>query len=62
VDSEAVYRGLVAVGTLLGTGEEAQMAAREVYGIEGVLGGAEKRLKEPRIRGVVGEIRGILGA
>ena len=57
VDSEAVYRALVAVGTVLGVGEEIQMAAREVYGLESALGKAEKKVKEPRIKAVVGEIR-----
>ncbi|KAL8855717.1 MAG: hypothetical protein Q9178_007638 [Gyalolechia marmorata] len=60
VDSEAVYRGLVAAGTLLGLGEELQMAAREVYDLDGALRKAEQAVKEPRIRGVVGEIRGLL--
>ena len=56
VDSEAVYRGLVAVGTLLELGEEIQMAAKEVYGLEGALAAAEGKLKEPRVKGIVGEI------
>ena len=60
VDSEAVYRGLVAAGTLMGLGEELQMAAKEVYDLDGALKKAEQAVKEPRIRGVVGEIRGLL--
>ncbi|KAL8998085.1 MAG: hypothetical protein Q9169_002778 [Polycauliona sp. 2 TL-2023] len=60
VDSEAVYRGLVAAGTLLGVGEEVQMAAKEIYDLEGALKKAEQTVKEPRIKGVVGEIRGLL--
>ncbi|KAL9130428.1 MAG: hypothetical protein Q9217_001395 [Psora testacea] len=56
-DSEAVYRALVAVGTLLDIGEEIQMAAREVYELESALGKAEKKVKEPRVKGVIGEIR-----
>ncbi|KAL8767797.1 MAG: hypothetical protein Q9209_005791 [Squamulea sp. 1 TL-2023] len=60
VDSEAVYRGLVAAGTLLGLGEELQMAAKEIYDLEGALKKAEQTLKEPRVKGVVGEIRGLL--
>lgn len=59
-DSEAVYRGLVAVGTLLDLGEEVQEAAKEVYDLAGALGKAEKTFKEPRIKGVVGEIRALL--
>ena len=60
VDSEAVYRGLVAIGTLLGLGEEVQEAAKEVYDLPATLGKAEKAVKEPRTKGVVGEIRVIL--
>ena len=60
VDSEAVYRGLVAAGTLLGVGEELPMAAKEIYDLEGALKKAEQAVKEPRIKGVVGEIRGLL--
>ena len=60
VDSEAVYRGLVAVGTLLGLGDEVQEAAKEIYDLPATLGKAEKAVKEPRTKGVVGEIRVIL--
>ncbi|KAL9586861.1 MAG: hypothetical protein Q9212_000605 [Teloschistes hypoglaucus] len=60
-DSEAVYRGLVAAGTLLGLGEELQLAAKEVYDLEGALKKAEQAVKEPRVKGIVAEIRGLLG-
>ena len=59
-DSEALYRALVAIGTLLTLGEEVQMAAREVYDLEGALRKAESGIKEPRIKSVVEEIRGVL--
>ena len=59
-DSEAVYRALVAAGTLLQVGEEIRMAAREVYDLETAVGKAEKKTKEPRVKGVVGEIREML--
>ncbi len=59
-DSEAAYRGLVAIGTLLGLGEEIVEAAKEVYEISGALGRVESAVKEPRVKGIVGEIRGIL--
>lgn len=59
-DSEAVYRGLVAAGTLLGLGEELQMASREVYSFEKALQQVEKGIREPRIKGVIGEIRALL--
>ena len=59
-DSEAIYRGLVAVGTLLGLGEEVQEAAKEVYDLSGALDKVEKTAKEPRIKGVSTEIRALL--
>ena len=59
-DSEAVYRSLVAVGTLLTLGEELQEAAREVYDLSTALARAEKAVKEPRVKGVAGEIRDLL--
>lgn len=60
VDSEAVYRGLVAVGTLLGLGEELQIAAKEIYGLEAALKKAGQAVKEPRVKGVAGEIKALL--
>ena len=60
VDSEAVYRGLVAAGTLLSLGEEVQEAAKEIYNLPAAVGKAEKAIKEPRVKGVVAEIRGLL--
>ena len=60
-DSEALYRSLVAVGTLLTLGEELQMAAKEVYGMGVTLQKVEKGTKEPRIQGVIAEIRSSLG-
>lgn len=59
-DSEAVYRALVAFGTLLGLGEEVQMAGNEIYDAEGALKKAEQAVKEPRVKGVIGEIRELL--
>ena len=60
-DSEALYRSLVAVGTLLTLGEELQMAGKEVYGLGAALQKAENGTKEPRIQGVIAEIRSLLG-
>ena len=59
-DSEAVYRALVALGTLLGLDEEIKMAATEIYDAEGALAKVEGAVKEPRIGGVIGEIRTLL--
>jgi phospholipase A-2-activating protein len=59
-DSEAVYRGLVALGTLVKElGEEVKSAAKEIYNFNPVL---NKLLdaglgREPRIKNIVGEIR-----
>ena len=61
-DSEAVYRALVALGTLLGLGEEVKMAANEIYDAEGALKKAEQAVKEPRVKTVVGEIRALLAS
>ncbi|KAG8525869.1 uncharacterized protein KY384_000629 [Bacidia gigantensis] len=55
-DSEAVYRTLVALGTLLELGEEVQMAAKNIYGVLPALERIAKKLKEPRIKAVVQEI------
>ena len=59
-DSEAVYRALVAFGTLLALGEEVKIVANEIYDAEGALKKAEQAVKEPRVKGVVGEIRVLL--
>lgn len=59
-DSEATYRALVALGTLLYLGEEVQLVAKDIYHLEQELNDVERRLKEPRIAGVVAEIRALL--
>ena len=59
-DSEAVYRALVALGTLLHIGDELKMAGNDVFDTEGALKKAEMAVKEPRIKGVVAEIRTLL--
>lgn len=56
-DSEAVYRALVAAGTLLRLGEDVTMAAKDLYDYAGVLKKAESTVREPRVKGVVAEIR-----
>lgn len=60
VDSEAVYRGLVAVGTLLSLDETLPEAANQIYDLPSALANAEKAVREPRVKGVVGEIRALL--
>ena len=59
-DSEAAYRSLVAVGTLLSLGEELLEAAKEVYDLAGSLSKVDLAVKEPRIQEVVVEIRRML--
>lgn len=59
-DSEAVYRGLVASGTLVkALGAEIKSAAKEIYEIESVLSriSASAVGKEPRVKGIISEIR-----
>lgn len=59
-DSEAVYRGLVALGTLVkALGAEVKSAAKEIYEIESVLArvSGSGPGKEPRIKGIISEIR-----
>lgn len=63
-DSEAVYRGLVALGTLVkGLGQEVKSAAKEIFEIERVLNRILEAgfAREPRVKGVVGEIRTAVG-
>jgi phospholipase A-2-activating protein len=62
-DSEAMYRDLVATGTLINSlGEEVNTAAKEVYDVRSLLNkvlGAGLG-KEPRIKGIVREIKSLL--
>jgi phospholipase A-2-activating protein len=60
-DSEAVYRSLVALGTLInGLGEEVKDAAKDIFDVESILKKVEAGFKEPRTRGAIGEIRDTL--
>lgn len=56
-DSEAVYRALVATGTLLCLGPDFCEAGRDILQIGDAITHAEQKVKEPRIRNVVAEIR-----
>ena len=58
-DSEVVYRALVAAGTLLSLGEDVQAAAK-VHELPKLIDEAGSRVKEPRIKKVVGEIEEML--
>ena len=60
-DSEEAYRCLVAVGTLLSRlGDEVEEAAKEIYDLGGALKKVERDFGEPRIKGIVAEIRDLL--
>lgn len=62
-DSEAVYRGLVALGTLVvASSEEVKSAAKEIYELENILSkvSSSSAGREPRVKGVIGEIRDVL--
>lgn len=56
-DSEAVYRALVATGTLLCLGPDFCEAGRDILQIGDAVTRAEGKVKEPRIKNVVAEIR-----
>ncbi|KAH7112802.1 polyubiquitin binding protein-like protein [Dendryphion nanum] len=57
VDSEAVYRALVATGTLLSLGAEYCEAGRDVFQLGSAISRAADKVREPRIKSVVEEIR-----
>ncbi|KAJ4367856.1 WD repeat protein Lub1 [Didymella sp. IMI 355093] len=56
-DSEAVYRALVATGTLLSLGPDFCEAGRDILQIGDAVSSAEGKVKEPRVKSVVAEIR-----
>jgi len=60
-DSEAVYRCLVAAGTLAGVNEEVRDVAKDVVGLGKVVDGVMARVKDPRVGRVGREIKGVLG-
>lgn len=62
-DSEAVYRGLVALGTLVvASNEEVKTAAKDIYELEKILSNVSSSSagREPRVKGVIGEIQDAL--
>lgn len=61
-DSEAVYRALVATGTLLCLGADFCEAGRDILQIGDAVKAAEQKVKEPRIKNVIAEIRAKLQA
>jgi phospholipase A-2-activating protein len=61
-EPEALYRALVAAGTVLALGKDFADVAKEGLGIEEAITRAEKVGKEPRIKNVVREIRNAIGS
>ncbi|KAF5879394.1 putative polyubiquitin binding protein (doa1 ufd3) protein [Botrytis fragariae] len=59
-DSEVVYRGLVALGTLLTVGDEIREAGKDVYGVLTAVDGCVKKAADPRVKNVGKEIRELL--
>lgn len=56
-DSEAIYRALVATGTLLSLGADFCEAGRDILQLGSAISTAENQAKEPRVKAVVAEIR-----
>ena len=59
-DSEVLYRAMIAVGTLLGLGEEVRSAAKEMYGIDKAVSKALGKAVDPRIKNMGREITKLL--
>jgi hypothetical protein len=60
-DSEALFRGLVALGTALSVdNDEVKAAACQVFGVKEALQEVKKRQSENRIKQVISEIEGFL--
>jgi phospholipase A-2-activating protein len=59
-DSEAVFRALVATGTLLTLDEETKSAAKDVYSIEWSISTALAKALDPRIKNAAREIAALL--
>ena len=60
VDSETVFRTLVALGTVLTLGDEVKQAANTVFGVRAALANARAKVKEPRIQRLTAEIEALL--
>ncbi|KAF2703827.1 phospholipase A-2-activating protein [Pleomassaria siparia CBS 279.74] len=56
-DSEAVYRALVAAGTLLHLGDAFCEASRDIFSLGTAVSHAADKVKEPRVKNVVAEIQ-----
>ena len=60
VDSETVFRSMVALGTSLSMGSEVKEAANTVFGVKAAISHAVRKVKEPRIQRLAAEIEKLL--
>jgi phospholipase A-2-activating protein len=60
VDAEAVYRAMVALGTLLTVDAEVTSMAKDVYGVEKAVQTAVSKSIDPRIKALAVEIRALI--
>ena len=59
-DSEAIFRGLVALGTALSIdNDEVKVAGAQVFGVKEALQAIKKAGSENRIKQVISEIEGL---
>lgn len=56
IDSETVYRYLVAMGTVLALGGEVKEAANGIFDVRGAMKSAAGRVKEARVNRLIKEI------
>jgi phospholipase A-2-activating protein len=61
-DSEAVYRALVAAGTILSLGEDFCEAGRDVFQLNSAVARAADKVREPRVKSVVADIQKMLSS
>lgn len=60
VDSEVVYRALVAMGTLISIDEDIKFAAKDIYNVTAVVEKSVNKASDPRIRNVGQEMLNLL--
>ncbi|POS88025.1 hypothetical protein EPUL_001450 [Erysiphe pulchra] len=60
VDSEVIYRALVAMGTLISIDEDVKLAAKDIYSATSVVEKAMNKASDPRIRNVGQEVLDLL--
>lgn len=59
-DSEVIFRALVATGTILMVEDSIKELLTTGFDVEGAISAADRKLKEPRIRNLVAEIRAFI--